>query len=184
MPRSHAAPFDPLIAQRTMIAKTESSVFLTGRPAKPADLPNRPSTRGTSHLHAIRTAFLGTRVRVLFPWNGCAWHCDAFQPSMHTYNTYTRAYKGVEARHRHTDTDVEWRVAHEKVDEGIFSEQTLQDRLSIAGLSRIHATSSRRLFLWTYTVLGHVFSTLHLTWHVSTPWVMLPAQSILWNTGS
>ena len=43
MPRSHAAPFDPLIAQRTMIAKTESSVFLTGRPAKPADLPNRPT---------------------------------------------------------------------------------------------------------------------------------------------
>lgn len=158
MPRSHAAPFDPLIAQRTMIAKTESSVFLTGRPAKPAF--NSRNFSFTCHTHSV----FGDSSPGIVPLKRLCLTLRCF-PTIHAHvqHVHARAYKGVEARHRHTDTDVEWRVAHEKVDEGIFSEQTLQDRLSIAGLSRIHATSSRRLFLWTYTVLGHVFSTLHLT---------------------
>lgn len=130
----------------------------TGRPAKPAF--NSRNFSFTCHTHSV----FGDSSPGIVPLKRLCLTLRCF-PTIHAHvqHVHARAYKGVEARHRHTDTDVEWRVAHEKVDEGIFSEQTLQDRLSIAGLSRIHATSSRRLFLWTYTVLGHVFSTLHLT---------------------
>lgn len=87
MPRSHAAPFDPLIAQQTMIAKTESSVFLTGRPAKPAF--NSRNFSFTCHTHNVWRRVFGDSAIV--PWNGCAWHCDAFQASVHPH-TRIRSY--------------------------------------------------------------------------------------------
>lgn len=141
MPRSHAAPFDPLIAQQTMIAKTESSVFLTGRPAKPAF--NSRNFSFTCHTHSVWRRVFGDSAIV--PWNGCAWHCDAFQASVHPHtHTHTHehgrtcrhihTHKSLEARHRHTDTDVEWRRARES--RGIFWTDASRC-LSIAGLSRL-----------------------------------------------
>lgn len=105
-----------------MIAKTESSVFLTGRSAKPAF--NSRNFSFTCHTHSVWRRVFGDSSPGIVPWNGCAWHCDAFQAFMHMYiHTYihTRAciyrriytHRSVEARHRHTDTDVEWRRARE-----------------------------------------------------------------------
>lgn len=66
-----------------MIAKTESSVFLTGRPAKPAF--NSRNFSFTCHTHSVWRRVFGDSSPGIVPWNGCAWHCDAFQASMHIY---------------------------------------------------------------------------------------------------